>query len=288
MTRRRVARGIATLAVGLAALLILPAPPCSWAGTAPAAADWPPLRDLVRDVELALEVDGKPVPSEAYRSASAGAFVILAAPFRAPVALRGGVVATLDGVAVERRPDATLAIPAGATVSPRGSFEVAQDGISFTLDGHQVHLRHVRPPDLLGLHSLAEVTAHNPEYLAGAAAYQANEGALRQLAQERRPVTVRIYYGSWCMHCRRVVPHAVYVDQRLAGSAIHFEYLGVGVPATDPEALRAGILQIPTAVVTLRGQEIGRIVLNDAWDAFEVALLHLLERYAPPRAGGGA
>jgi thiol-disulfide isomerase/thioredoxin len=283
--RVRVATAIAAASLCLiTAVLFLPA--SSRAGDDPAAG-WPPLRGFVRDIEYSLEVDGKQVPVELYMSTSAGAIIILAEPFRSPLALRAGVLATLDAVKVERRPDATLDVPAGAVVTPRGSFEVTPDGVSFTLDGHRANVRHVKAHALLGLRRLDEVTAHNPEYLASAATYAANETALGQLTQERRAVTVRVYYGSWCAHCRMLVPHAVKIEQRLAGSHIHFEYFGVGVPSGDPEAFKMGVKQIPTAIVYVEGKEIGRIVQDDAWNSLEVALRGVLAQHPSGIAGAG-
>jgi hypothetical protein len=62
-----------------------------------------------------------------------------------------------------KHPDATLDVATDAVLTPRGTFEVTQDGVAFTIDGHQASVRHVDPPLLLGLRRLDEVTAHNPE-----------------------------------------------------------------------------------------------------------------------------
>jgi hypothetical protein len=56
------------------------------------------------------------------------------------------------------------------------------------------------------------------------------------------------------------------------------------VPAEDPAAQRAGGRQIPTAIVSIAGQEIGRIVTDDAWNrsAVHFALGEELSPTAPP------
>ncbi len=154
--------------------------------------------------------------------------------------------------------------------------KVPQDGVAFTIDGHQASVRHVDPPPLLGLRRLDEVTAHNPEYLAGASRHAINSQAVAALRQERRLTTVRVYYGSWCPHCRMLVPHAVRLEQELRGSRIRFEYFGLRNPLKDPEAIKAGVSDIPTGVVSAQGRELGRIVSDSDWQELEVALRRVL------------
>jgi|HubBroStandDraft_3_1064219.scaffolds.fasta_scaffold10918_3 thiol-disulfide isomerase/thioredoxin len=243
------------------------------------------LRGFVRDIEYILLVDGVQVPVELYKGESAGAVVMVSPSFREPLLLRAGALAAVDPAKVEKRPDATLDLAADAVLTPRGSFEVTADGVSFTLDGHRVSVRHLDAPPLLGPRRLAEVTAHNPEYLASAAAYAPSQPAIATLQRERRAVTVRVYYGSWCGHCRMLVPHAVKVEQLLAGSRIRFEYFGLRNPQTDPEAQKAGVSVIPTGVVTVGGRELARIVSDADWQALETALAGVL---AGRRAAGGA
>ena len=244
-----------------------------------------PLRGFVRDIDFTLVVDGAQVPAELYKGESAGAIVLISPSFRQPLVLRAGTLATVDAAKVQKRPDATLDVAADAVLTPRGTFKVTNDGVSFSLDGHQASVRHLEVPPLLGLRRLDEVTAHNPEYLASATSYVVNQQALAALRQERRPIMVRVYYGSWCSHCRMLVPHAVKLEQQLRGSHIRFEYFGLRNPLTDPEAKKVGVVEIPTAVVTAGGRELGRIVSDSDWQALEVALRG---RLAGKPATGGA
>jgi subfamily B ATP-binding cassette protein MsbA len=278
----RAARAV-RLAVTLAALVLL-APGNAAAMSAPAAAGAEangvrqPMRGFVRDIAFALEVDGRQAPVELYKSEHAGAIVLLSTSFRSPLVLRAGVLATVDAAKVQKHPDATLDLAADAVLRRQGRFEITQDGVRFALDGHQANVRHLDQPPLLGLRRVDEVTAHNPEYLAAATSYVPNQAVLAALGREPRPVTVRVYYGSWCGHCRMLVPHAVKVEQQLRGSHIRFQYFGLRDPATDPEAKKAGVTLIPTAVVFVGGSEAGRIVSDGDWQALEVALRGILER----------
>jgi thiol-disulfide isomerase/thioredoxin len=260
---------LAAASCGAAIALAAAAPPAS-----PAAR---PLRGFVRDVEFVLEVDGAPAPVELYKSESAGAIVLLSPSFRRPLVLHAGELSEVDARQVEKHTDATLDLAPDARLSPRGSFAVTPDGVRFTLDRHQASVRHTTLPPLLGLRRLDEVATHNPEYLAAATAYAPDAPAMAALRAERRPVVVRVYYGSWCGHCRLLVPHAVKVEQQLAGGgAIRFEYFGLRDPATDPAARQAGVAVIPTAVVTVSGSEAGRIATDSGWAALEVTLRDVL------------
>jgi hypothetical protein len=65
----------------------------------------------------------------------------------------------------------------------------------------------------------------------------------------------------------------------LAAATIHFEYFGLRNPATDPEAKKAVVTQIPTAVVFVGSGEAARILSDADWQAPEIALRAILERH---------
>lgn len=272
---------LALTAAILAAAAFALGPPGAAAQGAQAPPPARPLQGLVRDAAFILIVDGARVPVELYKGESAGAIVLLSPRLPSPLVLRAGALAAVDAAKVRKRPDATLDVAADAVLRPRGTFQVIPDGVRFAIDGHQVSVRHQEQPPLLGLRRLDEVTAHDPDYLAGASRYVADPQAVSALRQERRPVTARVYYGSWCSHCRLLVPHAVRLEQLLRGSQIHFEYFGLRNPQTDPAARQAGVTQIPTALVLAGGRELGRLSSDGDWRALEVALRTLLAGRPP-------
>jgi hypothetical protein len=245
-----------------------PVPPRGQAAPTPAE-----LGELHRISDFVLVLDGRQQPAEIYMS-ERGAGLVISPALTAAVVLRARVLATLSPARVERRADGTAAVRPDAVLAAQGSFEVGDDGgLSFTVEGRQAALR--PQPPLLGLRRVAEVTEHNPEYAAGARGYLPNRETIAALQQEPRAVTVRIYYGSWCSHCRKLVPNGVRVEQELRASRIRFEYYGVRRPDEVP-GTRPGEGEIPTAVVTVNGAEAGRIVGDRAWAAPEVALREIL------------
>ncbi len=202
---------------------------------------------------------------------------------RAGLTLVGKAAATIPAATVERRPDGTAILKPGAALTPQGAYAYVDHEVKFAVAGHAAILREQTP--LLGLRNAGEVTEHNPEYLASAKAYAVNAPEIAALKKETRPVTVRIYYGSWCPHCRRMVPHALRVEQELKGSKIRFEYFGLPPGfGSDPEAQKAVVQSLPTGVVLIQGTEVGRLLGDEVWKSPESTLHTIL---AAKGAAGG-
>jgi thiol-disulfide isomerase/thioredoxin len=243
----------------------------------------PTLHDFRPNGDYVLTVKGQAVPGDILYSEHAGAMLILSSAFPSPVLLkqRAGTVETVSVMKVMKKADGTVDLLSGAVLAPQGQINLSGENVTFTADGKEGELR-PKPP-LLGLRSVWEVTAHNPEYKVGANNYTPNPQAISSLRKEARPVTVRVFYGSWCPHCRQMVPHAVKDEQQLKGSKINFEYFGVPQRfGTDPEAKRLGINAVPTGIVYISGKEIGRIE-SSAWESPESALVQILAEHSAAR-----
>jgi len=223
-----------------------------------------------------LVVNDQRVAAEIYQSERPGAVLVLSSALPAPALFMADSVATVNPEKLEKKPDGVVNLRPEGVLAPEGKYEYVDDEVRFTFQGRQGVLR--PQPPLLGLRTLEEVTSHNPEYLTGARSYSASAPALGALRKEQRPVTVRIYYGSWCSHCRKLVPHAVKLEQELKAGKIRFEYFGVrGNFTSDPEINKIGVKSIPTGVVYVNGREVGRIVGDEAWNSLESALHGILK-----------
>jgi thiol-disulfide isomerase/thioredoxin len=174
---------------------------------------------------------------------------------------------------VVRQKDGTVDLLADADLAPQGKFQVQGEKISFTSEGKPAQL--VPNPPLLGLKKNADLKAHNPEYRHTAQNYSPNPAAVAVLKKQAQPVNVRVFFGSWCPHCRQHVPLLLKVEDQLAGSKIHFEYYGLPRDFKDPEAKRLKIASVPTAVITANGRELGRLEPSD-WDSPETSLSKVL------------
>ena len=278
----------AALAAAVAAALLagfagLAAPPRS-----AAAQRVPPdnvLRDFQRIGDYLLVINGKQVPAEIYQSQRAAAILIISSSFPSPVLLSPGTgrAETVNLMKIAKKPDGSIDLLSDAALAPQGAIDIQDEEVHFKADGISAVL--ATAPPLLGLHRVDEVTAHNPEYLPRAAAYHPNANAVAALKKERRPVTVRIFYGSWCPHCREMVPHAIKLEQLLKGGRIRFEYFGLPNGfGKEPAAQQNKIKAVPTGIVYANGKEIGRINGN-GWLAPETTLVDILSGKAPPESG---
>ncbi len=239
--------------------------------------------DFRRIGDYFLLVDGKQKPADFYRSDRPGAVLVISPFLASPVLLMAESVSTVEPAALKKGSDDVLSLRPDALPTPRGKFEEGDGEVRFNLDGHQAALR--EQPPLLGLRHTSEVTAHNPEYLTSAKSYAVDSRAISTLRKEGKQVTVRVYYGSWCQHCRMLVPHAIRVEQELKASQINFEYFGVPESfKSNPEIKRAGVQSIPTGVVNINGTEVGRIVGDDSWRSPEATLRGILS--GPGTTGG--
>jgi hypothetical protein len=242
------------------------------------------LRDFQRIGDYVLVFNGKQVPAEVYQSQRAAAILIISSSFPSPVLLSpgSGSAMTVNLMKVEKKPDGSIDLLADAQLAPQGPIELADEEIHFKVDGHSATL--ATAPPLLGLRRAEEVTAHNPEYVPRAAAFAPNPQAVAALKREARPVTVRVFYGSWCPHCRELVPHVVKLEQTLKGGKVHFEYWGLPPRfGTDPPAKQNNIRAVPTAIVYVSGKEIGRIT-GTAWTTMEPNLVALLSGKPVPES----
>ena len=240
------------------------------------------LRDFQRTGDYVLMVNGKQVPAEIYLSQRAAAILVMSSAFLSPVLLTPGlgVAQTVNLMKVQKKPDGAIDLLADAVLTTQGALDIQDEEVRFKADGISAAL--VTTPPLLGPRRADEVTAHNPEYLPRAASYTPNPQAVAALKKEPRPVTVRIFYGSWCPHCREIVPHVIKLEQLLRGAKIHFEYFGLPPNfGKEQPAIQNNIKAVPTGIVYLGGKEIGRVADN-AWTSPETALVAILGGKAPP------
>ncbi|HEV8577772.1 MAG TPA: thioredoxin family protein [Thermoanaerobaculia bacterium] len=241
------------------------------------------LRGFQPSGEYALLVDGIPVPkAEIYQNDKIPAILVLTSALPSPVLLtpRAGTVETVHIMKVAKQADGTVDLLADAVLAPIGRFEMAGENVKFAYEGRKVSLN-PKPP-LIGLRQGAELKAHNPEYARGASGYKPNDAAIASLKREPKPVTVRIFFGSWCPHCREHVPYILRVEDELKGSQVKFEYFGLPRPPQawqDPEVKRLKVGGVPTGIIYVSGKEVGRIT-GDGWNAPEVLLNKIINGQA--------
>lgn len=246
------------IASALLALLAL-----SIASAAPAAAQTtshPVLSGFLPVDDYIVEIDGQADSgARLYLSQRAAAMLILSDSLGEPVLLWARTMA------VDRLPAADLLAVGGGydVVAEPGKTYVGdakpdQANIDLPIEGRIVRI--VPRPALLGDRGLGELLNHSPGYRAGMDAFQPNPAAMAAL-REVGSVRVRIFFGSWCGVCKRVLPNLLGVNAGLEGSNVAFEYYGLASPPAgweDPEVKANDVTSLPTAIVYRDGREVGR------------------------------
>lgn len=269
---RRAVSGL-LIAVSVGAALVGAALPAHGQGTPSDSV----LRGFQQTGAYILLVNGQVDPkAEVYINESLPAYLILPSK-QSPILItpREGTVETVQMLKVARQKDGTVDLLADAVLTPQGKFTLAGERVDFSSEGKKLNLS-PKPP-LLGLKKAADLKVHSPEYVRSAKTYTPNAQSVAALKKQAKPVRVLVFFGSWCPHCKEVLPHLLRVEDEIrgSGSKIQFDYRGIAKDFKDPEVLRLKIGEVPTAVVYVNGQEIGRIVRND-WNTPEVALSRLL------------
>jgi len=280
MNSLRRLRGSQPMLLLLAGIVVLAASTACGASTAaPPSAEPVPSDAVLRNFELSgdfvLMIDGKEQPkAEIYFSEAARAYVVMASEFASPILVSAPTqsVDTVDLMKVSKQPSGTIDLLADAVLQAAGKYRVDGPNIEFAYSGKTLRL--LPRPYLLGRHTGTELLAYNPAYARKARAYNPDAGIMKRLKAQKQPVRVLTFFGSWCPHCSAHVPLLLKVEQGLAGSKLQFDYLGMPKgPAFGevPEAKKYKIDGVPTAILFLGDQEIGRIP-NSQWSNPEVAL----------------
>jgi thiol-disulfide isomerase/thioredoxin len=243
------------------------------------------LRGFQPTGEFVLIVDGVPVPAaEIYQNDKLPGILILTSALESPVLLspRTGQAETVKLMKVSKQKDGSVDLLADAVLSPLGQFTSEGENVSFAFKGKKVRLN--SRPALLGVKSNADLKGYLPEYVRNARNYTPNAAAVADLKKLGTPVTVRVYFGSWCPHCRQHVPLLLKVEDQVQNPKLRFEYFGLPRDFNDPEAKKAGIHSVPTGIVYINGREAGRIT-GEGWTSPEVLLDRIVT--GPAKAAKG-
>jgi thiol-disulfide isomerase/thioredoxin len=247
------------------------------------------LQDFQPIGEYVLIVNGKPAGAEIYQNEKIPAILVMSSSLPSPVLLtpRAGRVETVHIMKIAKQKDGSVDLLADAVLAQIGQFQMTGENVAFTYEGRKVSLN-PKPP-LIGLHKGTELKQHNPMYARTANTYAPNGAAIASLKKSpKQPVTVRVYFGSWCPHCRQHVPLILKVEDQLQGSPVKFEYFGLKRPPEgwqDPEIKRLKVNGVPTGIVYQGGKEIGRIT-GESWNAPEIQLNKIVNGAATQAAKG--
>ncbi len=248
------------------------------AGRLPAQSAHPVLSGFAPVDDYMLEVDGRnETGARLYLSRRAAAMLIVSEALGDPVLLWARTMAVdrleaSDLIAAAEGYD-VVAEPARTYV---GDAAADQADIDLPIKEHKVRI--VRRPSLLGDRTLGELLEHSPGYRAGMSAFTPDPAAVAAL-RDTGAARVRVFFGSWCGVCKRVLPNLLEVEAGLEGSNVAFEYYGLAEPPAgweDPEVKASDVTGLPTAIVYRNGAEIGRLTGAHEFARPELGLRDLL------------
>lgn len=215
-----------------------------------------------------------------YHSPAEGAILLRAPELSSPLILmpRSLTFQRVEG-GIKDNSDGSVEIAAGARRVAAGSFQLVANLPVFRVEGKEA--RFLLKPPLLGPQTAAAMKAHSPEYIRRGAAYtpfDEHMSRLRAMAatQLEKPVKVRIYFASWCHVCSELVPKILRIAEEIEGDVFTFEYYGLPRPVTeDPVAQRLEIEELPTGIIFVGEEEVGRVE-GHGWRFPEMALSNTL------------
>jgi len=143
----------------------------------------------------------------------------------------------------------------------------------------QKRFKILRVPPIIGSTSAEELLRQLPAYKKGMEEYHPNADAVTAIKGVRQPVNVEVWFGSWCPHCRAVVPRFLKLLQAAANAnlAVSFE----GVPrefGTYAPSLARDVKGLPTFIFTKDGKELGRIRGEPATGTLEDEIARILRQ----------
>lgn len=216
-------------------------------------------RDFEPNGQMLAEIDGKsPEGSKMYLAKRASSYLLTVPEHNKALIIiaRTQKVEAVPLDKVKAMDNGTMGVLADAQFEPLGGFEIKGDQVVASTPMGEVVLK--PRPSLLGLRTADDLVKYDEAYGFKADKYPPSDETIAKLKAEGRDVQVRVYFGSWCSTCSRMLPWIIKVEEQLEGSKLQFEYYGLPRSMDDESAKAMEIHGVPTLVVLIDGKEVGR------------------------------
>ncbi len=239
----------------------------------------PTLQGFETTTDYQLVLDGAIDEGATLRmSQTAAALLIVSEKLEGPILVwaRSKRVDQLDPADLIARATGTVDLKDSLDRKYLGDFTNEKQDFVFPVPGRDARMRPT--PPLLGQSTLTDLLGHSPSYRKGMDAYAPNASLLRQLAA-KDGLEVKVFFGSWCGHCKNYLPLLLKVHESLGENAVAISYYGLDYPPDgwkDPEVDKHQVKGLPTAIVYQNGREVGRITGGQKFSQPEASLLELL------------
>lgn len=246
-------------------------------------------RSWYRNFDYGVEKDGKSLPDT-------GLYQIVGSPYMLVFG------ASLDSAYVLSF-DPKVVKPVGKEqVTPRSDLEVllpesafaASTPIPWMQDGPTAvvfyagsnRYKIARVPPIVGPTSTDEIIAHDPMYRRGMDEYRPNADAVSAIRRVQGKVQVEVWFGSWCPHCRQVVPQFMKIVQAAGNANLGIVYHGVPREFGQyPPAVQKDVKGLPTFIFLRDGKEISRIQGGPERGTLEGEIADALKGVRPASGG---
>jgi len=143
----------------------------------------------------------------------------------------------------------------------------------------QKRFKILRVPPIVGPTSADEILKNLPAYRKGMDEYRPEAAAVAELKNVRKKVEIEVWFGSWCPHCRAVVPRFLKTLQAVANTNLAVSFNGVPreFGAYAPSTARA-VKGLPTFILTQGGKELGRVQGEPASGSLEAELARIVKQ----------
>ena len=284
LARWMTAAGLLALSAGVVAILILAGPAAARQASAPAVP--PPAPQGAGDpgwvprYDFALEVDGKPSPDACFYQELHSRRIMINAPELPKVCIlnqEGKVVMAVDRGKVKIDGDAdTARLAPGAETGVHSSpYTVDSSAVVFYVGTNRLKILPKQP--LVGPTTSDDLLRHSPLYRKGMGSYTPEAPEITYLRSYAAPIDIEVFFGTWCSHCKVVVPRFMKAVQAAANPRLRVSYHGVPSPFDTYEPARInGVKGIPTFIFRMAGREVGRIPGEPSAGTVEHAIAEIL------------
>ncbi len=214
-----------------------------------------------QNISMLVQTDGKPDGSASVFDSADFQQLLLqmeGRPISFVLSLGDGAVYSLpaDSVRTDRDGNAVFGIFKTDYVS---ELEKKDAVLAFTWDKHAIQVQPL--PPLVGAASLQKILDMKPAYAHAAQVYKPDATKIAALKAVSVDTEIRVYFGTWCLLCKQVVPSLIRSVEVAGNPKIKVTYTGVDEDLLQPETeiARDHITKTPTILVLRNGVEMGRI-----------------------------
>lgn len=174
--------------------------------------------------------------------------------------IKTGTFALLSLEAISFDDEAELAITEDRPISETaGRFTRVNENVQLNFHGAAISIG--PRPALIGKTSVQDLLNHAPYYERLMRGYEPNPEFVSLLAKFNIPVEIVVGFGTWCSHCKAMVPQLIKTLRVAQNANLNTTYYSVNESLTLPAAFleNYSISMVPTVIVRYQGKELGRI-----------------------------